>query len=199
MSLKSTFLPFKKSCKSCPNWEGGGNLDKIQKNSNILLGCLPWVRQKIRQLVRKTIFDDDHRILKPFCERKKVFFTLLWHLFPSIHAISWMFLASASPLTPSSSSQLPWSSSSCYYHLYNFVNVVVTVNNIVIVIITSCNFLNVCRVCEPWRPLAQLYGMRLSAGFIKFNRNGKILSEESIEKKFWKRKTEFNTRLWFIW
>ena len=120
MSLKSTFLAFKKSCKSCPNWEGGGNLDKIQKNSNILSGCLPWVRQKIRQLVRKTIFDDDHRKLKPFCERKKVFFTLLWHLFPSIHAISWMFLTSASPLTPSSSSQLPWSSSSCYYHFVKF-------------------------------------------------------------------------------
>ena len=131
MSLKSTFLAFKKSCKSCPNWEGGGNLDKIQKNSNILSGCLPWVRQKIRQLLRKTIFDDDHRKLKPFCERKKVFFTLLWHLFPSIHAISWMFLASASPLTPSSSSQLPWSSSSCYYHFVNFVIIAVMVNNIV--------------------------------------------------------------------
>ena len=36
MSHKSTFLPFKKSCTSCPNGgEGGGvNLDKIQKNSN---------------------------------------------------------------------------------------------------------------------------------------------------------------------
>ena len=34
MSLKSTFLALKK-CTSCPNWgEGGGNLDKIQKNSN---------------------------------------------------------------------------------------------------------------------------------------------------------------------
>ena len=36
MSLKSTFLAFKKSCTSCPNWGRGrgGNLDKIQKKSN---------------------------------------------------------------------------------------------------------------------------------------------------------------------
>ena len=36
MSLKSTFLAFKRSGTSCPNWGergGGGNLDKIQKNS----------------------------------------------------------------------------------------------------------------------------------------------------------------------
>ena len=42
MSLKSTLLAFKKSCKSCPNlgeggWDGG-YLDKIQKNSIIFFG-----------------------------------------------------------------------------------------------------------------------------------------------------------------
>ena len=67
--------------------------------------------------------------------------------------------------------------------LQNFVNVAVMVNNIVIVLITSCNFLNVCRVCEPWRPLAQLYGMRLSAGFIKFNRNGKKNCQQNRLKR----------------
>ena len=38
MSLKSTFLAFKNSLTSCPNWRerGGGNLDKIQKNSNFV-------------------------------------------------------------------------------------------------------------------------------------------------------------------
>ena len=35
--------------------------------------------------------------------------------------------------------------------------------------------------------------MRPSAGFIKFNRKGKKLSAELIEKKFWKRKTELPT------
>ena len=36
MSLKPMFLAFKKSCTICPNWGegGGGNLDKILKNSN---------------------------------------------------------------------------------------------------------------------------------------------------------------------
>ena len=36
MSLKSTFLAFKKSCTSCPKLGGGGggNLGKIQKNKN---------------------------------------------------------------------------------------------------------------------------------------------------------------------
>ena len=35
MLLKSTYLALKKSGTSCPNWgEGGGNLDKFQKNNN---------------------------------------------------------------------------------------------------------------------------------------------------------------------
>ena len=36
MPLKSTFLAFKNSCTSCPNG-GGGNLNKIQKNSSFFL------------------------------------------------------------------------------------------------------------------------------------------------------------------
>ena len=43
MSLKSTFLAFKKSCTSCPNWGRGrgGNLDKIQKKSNFFRETVP--------------------------------------------------------------------------------------------------------------------------------------------------------------
>ena len=33
MSLKSMFLALKESGTKCPNWGGGGNLDKIQNNS----------------------------------------------------------------------------------------------------------------------------------------------------------------------
>ena len=40
MTLKSTFLAFKKSCTSCSNW-GGGNLDKIQKNSSCFRDVIP--------------------------------------------------------------------------------------------------------------------------------------------------------------
>ena len=41
MSLKSTFLAFKQSWTRCPNWGEGGNLDKIQKNSNFFSWNLP--------------------------------------------------------------------------------------------------------------------------------------------------------------
>ena len=56
MSLKSTFLAFKKSC--WPNWgEGrkGGNLDKIQKNSNIFLWYRPlmWLSMMIMLIMIK--------------------------------------------------------------------------------------------------------------------------------------------------
>ena len=39
--LKSTFLAFKKSGTSCPNLGGGGNLDKIQKNSYFFREAFP--------------------------------------------------------------------------------------------------------------------------------------------------------------
>ena len=43
ISVKSTFLAFKKSCTSCPNWgEGGGNSDKIQKNSSFFRDAFPY-------------------------------------------------------------------------------------------------------------------------------------------------------------
>ena len=44
MSLKSTFFAFKKSCTSCPNWEGGmcgGTFDKIQKNNSFFRETVP--------------------------------------------------------------------------------------------------------------------------------------------------------------
>ena len=41
MSLKSTFWAFKQSWTRCPNWGEGGNLDKIQKNSNFFSWNLP--------------------------------------------------------------------------------------------------------------------------------------------------------------
>ena len=43
MSLKSLFLVFKKVVQvvQIGGREGGGNLDKIQKNSSIFSGCLP--------------------------------------------------------------------------------------------------------------------------------------------------------------
>ena len=44
MLIKSTFLVFKKSSTTCPNWGEGGEviLDKIQKNSTISPGERPF-------------------------------------------------------------------------------------------------------------------------------------------------------------
>ena len=44
MSLKSTFLAFKISCTSCPNW---GEVIWTKKNSSIFSGYFPLVRQAV--------------------------------------------------------------------------------------------------------------------------------------------------------